>query len=267
MISLLKLAEYWRETAERINNQHPATTTTMFVYCTYVNSISQTDLTRWKQYGTPQEPLPFQDLVNSTLGKITRHSNVDQVYFISTPKKKQRGKHINKKQIALPQEITGKTAKRLTLELLPVFWATQQEVKDKLKTEQDKQEVKVLKKLATRPSNASISGKIPKFLNLDKAKIRMLLRTLARSRPLQVTLCNLIAAGRFKTIHNNQLMRTQCPRCKEPDSWGHHMECFRDQLAGLKTKNDIEWKRNMLLYIKSIHTEHPAKYTASDKKY
>ena len=118
----------------------------------------------------------------------------------------------------MPREVVEKEARRATLKILPTFWATQQEVKDKLKIEQDKQEAVVLKKLATGGPNASISGKILKFLKLGKAKIRTILRTLARSRPLQVTFCNLVGAGRFRTIQDTQLMRTQCSKCKKPDS-------------------------------------------------
>ena len=157
-----------------------------------------------------------------------------------------------------------------TLDHLPTFWATQQEVKEALKNEHDRQEAMVIKRMANRKGNASISGQILNYFRINKADIRTILRKLANNRPLQVTLCNLLGAGRFKTINDNCLMRTSCPRCKQPDSWAHHKICYRNNLPTKETRaeeGEDSWIKCLISYLKVIQTDSPAKYTPSGQKY
>ena len=128
----------------------------------------------------------------------------------------------------------------------------------------------MIKSLANRKKGGSISGQILNHFGLEKADIRELLRKLANNRPLQVTLCNLIGAGRFKTVHENNLMRTICPKCKKPDSWTHHKLCYQEELPrrGIKLKKGAEvWMGEMIKYLKIIKTENPAKHDPSKAKY
>ena len=69
---------------------------------------------------------------------------------------------------------------------IPVFWATQEEVKLKLKIKREEQEMKVIEYLVKRKKNPSISGKILKIWDLDRDKIKKVLNYVARFRHLQV---------------------------------------------------------------------------------
>ena len=124
--------------------------------------------------------------------------------------------------------------------------------------------------MANRKGNASISGQILNYFRINKADIRTILRKLANNRPLQVTLCNLLGAGRFKTINDNCLMCTSCPRCKQPDSQAYHEICYRNNLPTKETRvkeGEDSWIKCLISYLKVIQTDSPAKYTPSGQKY
>ena len=142
------------------------------------------------------------------------------------------------------------------------MWATQTEVKDKLKEEQERDELAVIHYLAKREKDISLSSRTIKEWKLDISKVRDILRHLAKNRKLQATFANLVGATRFKAVKEGKLRHTICPRCGSIDSWEHCMTCYEVNQVDFKG-HDI-WLQSIEQMMSEITTDAPARYTASD---
>ena len=109
---------------------------------------------------------------------------------------------------------------------LPMTLATQEEVKDKLKDTQEMDEAKVIRHLASRAADTSVSAKIIETWILSRTKEREILQHLSKERQLQTTFINLIGSTRFKAVKAGKSHHTNCPRCQVVDSWEHCMQCY-----------------------------------------
>ena len=142
-----------------------------------------------------------------------------------------------------------------------MFWASQQEVKTKLKQCQEKHEMMVIDHLANRKEMTSESSQILTEWNLDRDKIKSILSHLSHSRTLQVTFANIIGATRFKTLVSNKLVKTRCPKCKKDvDSWKHLTDCYGATPPEEQARKI--WLKNITHFIETIYAENPAKPTA-----
>ena len=93
----------------------------------------------------------------------------------------------------------------------------------------------------------------------------MILRHLADNRTLQATFANLIGATQFKTVEDNILMKTKCPKCKKPNTWEHHLKCYNLQTPQI-TQTKL-WLESIKGYITTIATPQLAKLEASQSEY
>ena len=94
--------------------------------------------------------------------------------------------------------------------------------------------------------------------------MRVILRSLASSRQLQITFANLIGATRLKEITNNKLISKNCPNCKaRVDTWAHHLECYRFTTP-IYQLDEEKWLEEKEEYLKAIHID--ATPTDSGKK-
>ena len=143
-----------------------------------------------------------------------------------------------------------------------MMWATQEEVKEKLKEVQEANEMDVIKHLAERSRDQSSSAKTIMEWNLNRNKVRGILRHLAKERKLQTTFANLIGATRFKAVKDGKLRHTICPRCKEIDSWEHCMQCYGVDPGNGQEHNS--WLRHIEGMMQNITTDTPAAYVASE---
>ena len=143
------------------------------------------------------------------------------------------------------------------------FWATRNEVKQKLKEVYEKDEKEAIKHLSEDGVTPSQSSNMFVNWNLDRNKIKTILRSLADDRTFQTTFGNLIGGTRFKAATKGILKHTICPNCKENlDSWSHCVECYKLQLGEIK--NEKQWLLNIRLILEKIKTETPGKYTPSN---
>ena len=145
---------------------------------------------------------------------------------------------------------------------LPMILATQEEVKEKLKKSQELDEAKVIKHLASREKDTSVSTKIIETWNLDRTKTREILQYLSKERKLQTTFINLIGATRFKAVKDGKLHHTKCPRCQEVDSWEHCMKCYGLQIHEGQGKE--AWLQSIEKGMKLITTDTPAIYQPTE---
>ena len=98
--------------------------------------------------------------------------------------------------------------------------------------------------------------------NLARNKVRGIPRHLAKDRKLQTTFANLIGATRFKAVKEGKLRHTECPRCKEIDSWEHCMQCYGVEPGNRHEQN--RWLQHIEEMMENITTDTPAAYAASD---
>ena len=104
---------------------------------------------------------------------------------------------------------------------LPLFWATQSDVKEKLKTTQEVDKLKVIQHLASREGAPSASYKLIVDWRLGRRQVRKMLQHLARDRKLQAAPTNSVGATRFKAVQEGKLRHTESPNCQSGDSWAH----------------------------------------------
>ena len=225
-------------------------------HSSYWNGWTHHNIVRWKQYHTPYTPIPNQNQLNELLSHITNSKKVIEIrlkpLILSKAHKKSINntinRHINKIEVE----------KGAILRRIPTFWASQQEVKTKLKLHQETHELEILKHLAQRTESASESSQIFLEWNLNREKIKSIMNHLSYSRTLQVTFANIIGATRFKTLVANKLTKTRCPNCKKQiDSWNHLTDCYgaippEEQARKL-------WLANITQFIETIYAENPAK--------
>ena len=146
------------------------------------------------------------------------------------------------------------------------FWATQQEVKQKLKDIYEEDERKAISCLASVEDKPSQSSRMFLNWNLDRSKVKKILRSMADDRKLQTTFGNLIGGTRFKTANKGKLNHTICPKCKENiDTWRHCVKCHELKVGEIG--NEKQWLGNIRQIIEKISTETPGKYTASETAY
>ena len=123
----------------------------------------------------------------------------------------------------------GKLEEDLKLEQLrlPRFWASQQEVKTKLKEAQENNELKIFRIMADREVQRSYSCNMYLNWGLNRELVKKILRNMSGNRILQYTFGNLVGATRFKAIEKGELRHTRCPKCRQAvDSWKHCVECY-----------------------------------------
>ena len=145
---------------------------------------------------------------------------------------------------------------------LPLMRATQTEVKEKLKEEQEKDELAVILNLANKENDNSLSSRTIMEWELDRSKVREILRHLATNRKLQATFVNLVGTTRFKAVKEGKLRHTICPRCKEVDSWEHCITCYGVSPVG--TQEHRLWLQPIEKMMYEITTDTPAQYIASE---
>ena len=99
---------------------------------------------------------------------------------------------------------------------------TKEEVKDIIKTRYEIDEWATVRMLKQRSSK---SAAVMVQLGLTRDVIRQALQQLEGSRPLQVTLCTIICATRFKYFEKNKIFPTTCKKCGAEDSFDHLVLC------------------------------------------
>ena len=138
------------------------------------------------------------------------------------------------------------------------------EEKEQLQNTQEEDELRLLKHLAERGKDRSISSKTIKEWGLTREKVRDILKQMEGNRKLQTTFTNLVGATRFKAVKEGKLRHALRPRCQAIDSWEHCKQCYGVELGRLmKGKEGNRIKENIM---KEITTDTPAIYKASDVK-
>ena len=148
---------------------------------------------------------------------------------------------------------------------IPGFWATQTEAKEKLKKQQEADELRVLRYLANNEECHSASAQMLSNWGLDREQIRKVLGALEADRLLQTTFTNLVGATRFKIAKGDGLMHTKCPRCGSIDSWQHCVECYQLRLTTANVEQ--QWLANVRMVLKAVATESPAMPLAADQRW
>ena len=142
-------------------------------------------------------------------------------------------------------------------------WATQQEVKQTLKETNEKDEQKALYYLAAECDTASQSSRMRINWGLNRTKIKNIMAHMAEGRILHATFGNLMGATRFETREQGEVWHTMSPKCKKyVDNWSHCVDCH--QLEVGEIKNEKQWLANTKVIIRSIRTDPPAKYVATN---
>ena len=207
--------------------------------------------------------MPQQAEMNNILGVLSRQKQIKSIQFIPLKNSQCNIKELEKNAMAQLQTI--KTNMREEIKQIPGFWASQAEVKTKLKLQQELHEHRVLIYLSRRKEKQSLSCCIFLHLELNRTLMRTILRHLADSRALQTTLGNLICATRFKTLDKNRLVMTQCPKCGQANSWSHHIQCYNISLP--QQTGDRQWPIKMRAYLEAIMTDKPAMPVATDREF
>ena len=166
--------------------------------------ISQLNLLRWKQYGAPYDPVPEHHHLNSLLAEISNHPTVQTMEVRQVPKEWSMELRLNKEEkddlatiIDDPSEETGG---------IPMFWGTQQEVKETLKEKQNMHEHKVIESIDARKNLASSSCRIYLEWGLTRELAKKILRSFSYDRMLQVTLGSILCATRFKALEGQDII-------------------------------------------------------------
>ena len=126
-------------------------------------------------------------------------------------------------------------------------------------------EAKVIRHLASREKDISVSAKIIEAWSLNRTRVREILQHLSKERKLQTTFINLIGATRFKAVKDGKLHHTKCPRCQEVDSWEHCAKCYGLQIQEGQGKE--AWLQSIEKGMKIITTDTPAIYQATEILY
>ena len=105
---------------------------------------------------------------------------------------------------------------------LPRIPLTHEEVKERLKIRYEQDELHAIHLMA---KGGSAAGQIYRRLGLTRNIIALALEGLADSRALQVVLCSIICATRFKMLVEGKLHETACRRCGGTDGLEHLLEC------------------------------------------
>ena len=95
------------------------------------------------------------------------------------------------------------------------FWATRQEVKQKLEDIYEEEERKAILSLAEEGDRPSQSSRKFLNLNLDGGEVKRILSHMANDRKLQTRSGNLVRGTRFENAKKGQIRHTICPNCKE----------------------------------------------------
>ena len=108
---------------------------------------------------------------------------------------------------------------------------TQEEIKTRIKTVFEQDEMRAIERLRDL---GSTSCGIYLRLGLTRRTIKETLKRLPYCRPLQVTLCSIICATRFKFYENGRLLSTVCQRKESGmvDNFDHLIDC-----TGLRLQN------------------------------
>ena len=105
---------------------------------------------------------------------------------------------------------------------LPRVPLTHQEVKEQMKIRYEKDELQAIRPMG---QEGSAAGRIFCDLGLTRNIIALALEGLADSRALQVTLCSILWATRFKTLVDGRLHNTVCRKCGGVDGFQHFLNC------------------------------------------
>lgn len=139
---------------------------------------------------------------------------------------------------------------------LPVFWCTQQGIKELLKKQQDKNEHAGIKQLEEIKDPISISCRMYMESGLTREWVRRMLSALSYDRMLQVTLGTPLSATRFKMLEGNKLTNVKCPRCGGRGSWGRCK--MRHDIQAPTHKGGKLWMGAMGQIMNRLCTPNPA---------
>ena len=169
----------------------------------YWGTCTEDQMNRWKIYGTLTVAQPEQKIFNSTIGTLSRKTYIRQMVPQEQQQVEQEESHVEQHIWKLRSEALKNWMERIDMQL-PKIRATQQEVKGKLKEEQETDEIAAIFYLATKGNDKSISSRTSKGWRLDRNEAREIPRHLATNRKPQATFANLVGATRFKTIKESR---------------------------------------------------------------
>ena len=215
----------------------------------------------WRIYGAMTMEQPEQKEFDTTIGELSRKRNIRQLILQGLRQQPSKEAHEADEIWKLRLEVLKSWIKG-TNRQLPLMWATQEEVKTRLKEDQEKDELAVIQYLAEKENDNSQSSRTIVEWKLNRSKVRDILRHLASNRKLQATFVNLVGATRFKEVKEGKLRHTLCPRCKEIDSWDHCITCYGVNPVG--TQEHSAWLQAIEKMMTEITTDTPAKHMASD---
>ena len=246
------------ELKERLN-----TPTTLHISSNYWRDWTTHNIMRWQQYGAPYAPMPNQKSFNYLIQELTNNQAIETIYLLPLKHSKIQLNMIEE-MYCLPLFHLRKQ-KQQQMQNLPVFWATQAEVKEKLKLQQEKHELNVIHCLAERTDKKSLTSQILLLWELDRGKIRTILRFLADNRKLPTTFSSMVGATRFKQIVGNKLTPTVCPKCDQcTDTWEHLLQCY-DLKTPKDTGKEKIWLEEVKAYLETIQKGKPEE-TEEEKK-
>ena len=244
------------ESETRQEEQESRSPITLEINSSYWCGLTKEQMDRWRIYGVLKDNNPAQTKIERFICFLTKRKEIREIYLTSDIKKRSKG---DSREGKLRKDRLGKIKGWMNRQnmALPIFWATQTEVKKKMKREQEKDELKVIKSLAQREDVPSESAKTIIEWKLNRGEIREILQLLAAERKLQTAFTNLVGSTRFKAVKGGKLRKTICPRCQAIDSWGHCMSCYEVRAEG--AKEDRQWLQKI-----EKATDVPATYTASE---
>ena len=222
---------------------------------------------RWQTYGSPSEPSPEHDRLQTQLSKWSNWSGIRQINIFKTASGVVNKSHINgyvqkwMKREGWLANMPNPYGRLLALPML------QREVKDNLINRQDMDEACAIAWLAEKPAETSVAGKIYQYWALDRQLIKECHNKMKDERGLQVTLNNLIGATRFKTFNGTKLMRAKCPKenCGKTDSWEHFVRCYEvERMAGSSREDKVNY---LVALCRRIRTENPIRPNPTNVPY
>ena len=225
----------------------------------YCRQISSEQRTRRKVYGAIKYPLLCQDTPDELLARLTHCPGVKHLYFSTDKVPPQYSQHDQEARRSTELSYIKEKLRNNNIQL-PCIWATQTEVKGKLKAAQEAGELRALAALAQRRDARSASARMLINWGLDRERPKRILSHLETGRVFQTTFTNLVGATRFKAIKEGELRHTCCPKCGGIDSWMHCVQCYRIEISPVT--NEQTRLSAVKKLVQLIATDSPASYQA-----
>ena len=203
-----KLLEYLEQEEEERDKRNEESLT-LKMRSAYWSKLTQEQMNRWRIYGTMTMAQPEQRTLNNVASAITRKKYVRKIILAGLQKDQAQKDPMTQRIWTSRMTQVKKWIDQKELQL-PVTWTTQTEVKERLKAQQEEDEMRVIRHLATRETDQSIPSKSITDWHLTRSKTREILQHLAENRKLQTTFSNLIGATRFKTVKEGKLRAAVC---------------------------------------------------------